>query len=166
MTIDNDDPMITRFYDELFNKASYHITAGKTHPPIVTMLLPTGAILATLAQGLSPDERAALFIATAACPQVCAAGLIMETWYAESTNNPAEDQQLLELVAQGRLSEYPGRKEAVVISIMTADRQAVMICPIDRATNSVHKAPLKWMSKDANESVTGRYIRTPPHAVH
>lgn len=166
MNIASDEVLISRFYDDLFTKASSHVAAGKTHPPIVAMLLLSGEVLATLALGMSPDERAALFIATAEIPQVRASGLIMETWYAESTNNSAEDQKLFELVNQGRLSEYPGRKEAIVISLMTAQRQAVMICPIDRTNNSVQKAPLQWMSDGAKATFTGRYVRSPPHAVH
>lgn len=155
-----EDPAIRRFYDALFEQASRIVRAGKEHAPIIVLLHSSGATRAMLTADLSSEERASLFLGFAKDPQVHGAALIMETWYADETDIAA-NPSLLQMVQQGKLCEYPGRKEAIVISIVTATRQAIMMCPIDRATNSVHKMPLQWLNEQSTLTYLGRYVRPP-----
>ena len=161
----SDDATIIQFYDQLFEIASSIIKRGETHAPIVLALNTSGGVRGLSLSGLHPDERASLFFAMAARPEVRAAALIIESWYVEGAPTDSAVGSALELAQQGRLYEHPARQEAIVVSIMTSNRQAVMVCPIDRATNSLQKRPFQWLC-DRPEHVVGRYIRSAPHTMH
>lgn len=154
------DAVCRRFYDDLFERASSLVAKGKVHPPIVVMLDDAGTAIAVLTSEMGADERAALFKKMAAYPQAQAAALITESWYMDATRNPAEATRFLELASEGRLHECPDKKEAIVISILTPMRQAIMVCHIDRTTHSVQKAPFKWVNEESHASYTGRYVRS------
>jgi hypothetical protein len=159
----SDDPAILRFYDHLFIVASAIIKRGEEHAPIVIVISTAGVVTAKSLMGLQPDDAATLFKSMPAERDVRAAALVMESWYVDGQLADPESRTVLELASQGRLSEHPARKEAVVISILTATRQAVMICPIDRSTNTLQKRPFQWLTEGA-ESFMGRFIRSSPTA--
>ena len=154
------DAVYKRFYDDLFRRASSLVASGRVHPPVVAVLDDTGSACAVLTHEMKIEDRASLFMKMAAYPNAQAAALITETWYIDATNNPAEAMRFLALASQGKLHEYPEKQEAIVISILTTSRQAIMVCQIDRTTNSVQKAPFKWI--DTSEALyTGAYVRPP-----
>lgn len=165
MSIETNDPKIERFYDALFEQASRIVRSGKTHAPIIVLMHSSGATRAMLTMDLSSDQRASLFMGLASDPEVIAAALIVEAWYAEGCD-AASLAAALEMAQNGELSEYAGRKEAIVISVLTPSRQAVMICPIDRTTNSLQKAPFQWINEQAANAYLGRYVRSPDNTCH
>lgn len=154
----SDDAAIKRYYDHLFEKASRIVRQEKEHPPILVVLHNSGKTLPILTSEASGDERAALFKAMATHPDVLAVALIMQAWYAEGSKNAEENRELLEFAQERKLCEHPDRKEGIVISIMTATRQAVMLCPIDWMTNTVRKAEFEWTT-ECRGLFTGRYVR-------
>lgn len=159
MNIASEDPLIQRFYDLLFDQAARLVASGATHPPVIVLLEPTGKTYASNTAELSKEQRASLLMSLAVDPRFHAAALVAESWYADARHEGADVDQFLSLAQEGRLCDYPGRREAIIISVITAARQAVMICPIDRTTNAVHKPPFEWVGTDAAGSLTGTYIR-------
>jgi hypothetical protein len=154
----SDDAEVIRFYDDVFEKASGVVKCGAEHPPILAVLHRCGMVFAVLIGQESGDERAALFKAAAAHSQVRAAALILESWYVEGGGTEQDSATLLEIANERKLHQHPARKEAIVISIMTAWRQALMVCPIDRKTNTLAKAGFEWIDQ-RRELITGRYVR-------
>ena len=159
----NEDALIHRFYDALFHHAAHFVRSGQTHPPVIVALEPTGMAWASDTSDLDKESRASLLMSLATNPKFQAAALVAETWYADARDQGANVDEFLKLASQGRLRDYKGRREAIVITVLTIARQALMICPIDRATNSVHKAAFEWIHEDSAIAVTGTYIR-PVHA--
>jgi hypothetical protein len=155
----SDDTQIVQFYDELFEVASSIVKKGEEHAPMVLILNTAGALRGLLLVGLDPDQRASLFFSMAARPDVRAAALVVESWYVEGDLTDAAHGAVLDLAIQGPLENHPERKEAIVISIMTATRQAVMLCPIDRSSNSLLKQPFHWLSEQS-QLTAGRCIRS------
>lgn len=57
-------------------------------------------------------------------------------------------------------SEDPNRSEALIVSIMTAGRQATTFSRIDRPSNKVDKAPFEWLDEQKTYAeIGGRFIR-------
>lgn len=149
----SDDSKIQQFYDDLFESAAGIVKRGETHQPIAIVLEESGSNVFMVA-GRSVEERAQWFKALAASPRVVAAALIYEGWYVAF--EPKEEDSLRLAVERG-LSEHPNRQEVLVFRLLTATRQAVMYCFIDRATDTLQKAPFEWLS--AGEAV-GRSIQS------
>lgn len=149
MNLASDDGLTQRFYDALFECASVTVKLGAEIPQMLIVLHASGKLRTLLPEAMRDDLCVSLSLEIATQPQVRAVAYVSESWVALAQNE-AQAQQAEQLMREHRLSEYPDRKEAVVINLVTAKRQAQMICMIDRASNSVSKAPLLWLDAERN----------------
>jgi hypothetical protein len=159
----NEDPVIQGFYNALCDHASDIVSHNGSYPPVIILLERTGMTYAGHTPHLNSDERASLLMELASDPRFSAVALVSESWYADNRHEGADVNQFVTLAQQGRLRDYAGRREAVVINIVTAARQAVMVCQIDRSTKTVQKAPFRWLDQASELILHGAYIR-PAHA--
>jgi hypothetical protein len=54
----------------------------------------------------------------------------------------------------------PERGEAVIVSILTAGRQALTFSPIKRPENTVEKAAFEWLDETKKlKKASGRFVR-------
>lgn len=153
-----------QFYDEL-HKASVTWYRGQPpdamHPPILVALLDNGSLvepipLAPLFEdGRGKDLAAALHRIAASKAGVRCAAMITEAWM--SGHLTREQAQVAQVTG---LSEYPGREECVMFNLLTDDRQAMMMCRLDRKSEGIIEAvPFKWTS-DATGKWDGRMVRS------
>jgi hypothetical protein len=149
MNLASDDGLPQRFYDVLFECASVSVKLGAEIPQMVIVLDASGKFRTLMPQAMPDDLCVSLSMEIAAHPQVRAVAYVSESWVALAQNE-AQAQQAEQLKREHRLDEYPDRKEAIVITLVTAKRQAQMICMIDRASHSVSKAPLLWLDAERN----------------
>ena len=149
MNLASDDGLTQRFYDALFECASVTVKLGAEIPQMLIVLHASGKLRTLLPEAMRDDLCVSLSMEIATQPQVRAVAYVSESWVALAQNE-AQAQQAEKLMREHRLAEYPDRKEAVVIILVTAKRQAQMICMIDRASNSVSKAPLLWLDGERN----------------
>ncbi|MBL8269741.1 hypothetical protein [Steroidobacter sp.] len=149
MNLASDDRVTQRFYDALFESASVSVKLGAEIPQMLVVLHASGKIRTLLPETMPDDLCVSLSMQIATHPQVRAVAYVSESWVALA-HDEAQAQQAEKLMREHRLEEYPDRKEAVVINLVTAKRQAQMICMIERPSNSVSKAPLLWLDAERN----------------
>jgi hypothetical protein len=150
-----DDSKIREHYDHLFAKATEIIALGEEHQPIFFVVNESNIVTdIELATALSPDQQAEHFKTLLARPGTAFAVLIHEAWWVDF--DPSDPAAVRKIQDAGGASQHPDRREVVVFSFLTPTRQAVMACPIDRATNTVTKRPFEWLPAGA---ALGRFIR-------
>lgn len=144
-------PSLEAFHDHLLDTAAEVIARGDAWASPTTYVLSNDGKLAVIPPMGSKDRTAQFQKAAVKTPLVRACALVFEAWV---SNHPKEvDRKSVCLP-----SEDPNRTEAVVVSIMTAGRQAMSCSPIERPANIVHKTPIRWL--DVNEGAhEGRFIR-------
>ena len=149
MNLASDDGVTQHFYDSLFESASLSVKLGIGIPQMLIVLHASGRFRTLMPEPMPDDQCISLSREIASHPQVRAVAYVSEAWVALPEND-AQAQQAEQLKREHRLEEYPDRKEAVVINLVTAKRQAQMVCMIDRASNSVSKEPLLWLDTERN----------------
>ena len=149
MNLASDDGVTQRFYDALFESACVGVKLGAEIPQMLIVLHASGKLRTLMPEAMPDDQCVSLSMEIASHPQVRAVAYVSEAWVALPEND-AQAQQAEQLKREHRLEEYPDRKEAVVINLVTAKRQAQMVCMIDRASNSVSKEPLLWLDTERN----------------
>lgn len=149
MNLASDDGVTQHFYDALVECASLSVKLGAEIPQMLIVLHASGKTRTLMPEAMPDDQCVSLSMEIASHPQVRAVAYVAESWVALA-QNAAQAQQAEHLLREHRLEEFPDRKEAVVITLVTAKRQAQMICMIDRASHSVSKEPLRWLDTALN----------------
>lgn len=141
-------------YDFLFDGASMIIGDGREHVPMLFAVSPEGALGVADLTGVQNDkDRIALIHQELAKqPFARASILVLEAW--ASQVRPKGET----VYPYARVADDPQRREIVIFNFLTAGRQAVMGCPIDRKTKTVEKVPFQWLDTSSLQ-MDGRFIR-------
>ena len=138
------------FHDHILAKAIEIVAAGGEVAAPMVFVLSRGGMLAIIPGGaFSKQSVATLQRDLAREPMVRACAVIFEAWvstYASKPENPVMPV------------DDPGRTEALVVSILTAGRQAMTMSPIERPSNTVQKAPFAWLD-ESDGKFEGRFVR-------
>lgn len=117
-------------------------------------LLPVGMLQTEEAGDAGKNRVAALMHQMVLQPEVRLVGYMAEAWMSKA--EPGADTSRI------RPSEDPARTECVIITLLSADCQAMQICPIVRREDSVEltEEPLQF-DRENGLSLRGRFMREP-----
>jgi hypothetical protein len=145
---------IESFHESLLDIHCKGIERGKEQTePAFYVLTTSGEIAIISGSSFADMGDAALFQQHLVKePLVRACAIVSEAWVAARTKEQNETMKDV------RPKDDPNRTEAVVVSILTAGRQALTISPIRRPANIVERAPFQWLD-EAKYKSGGRMVR-------
>ena len=139
------------FHDHLLEVASSIIAAGDECIPLV-FVLSMGGKLAILPPLPSKDAAARYQQAVVQHPMVRACAVVFEAWMSQ------QSQEQRKANPDAMPVDDPKRSEAIVVSIMTAGRQAMTFSEIKRPSNTVERAAFEWIDETGGK-FEGRFVR-------
>jgi hypothetical protein len=145
-------PDLAGFHDHILDTAVSIVESGKEQAAPVIFILSNDGKLAIIPAGPFPKEVIAAFQkAVVGEPMVRACAMVFEAWV---SSHPKEVDRKSVCMP----SEDPNRGEAIIVSIMTAGRQAMTISHIQRPANTVQRAAFEWLDESGGE-FSGRFVR-------
>jgi hypothetical protein len=139
------------FHDHLLEVASGIVAAGDECLPLI-FVLTVGGKLAILPPLPSKDAAALYQQTVVQHPMVRACAIVFEAWMSHQTIEQRKANP------DAMPVDDPKRSEAIVVSIMTAHRQAMTCSEIKRPSNKVERAPFEWIDETGG-SFGGRFVR-------
>jgi hypothetical protein len=138
------------FHDHILGTASGIVAVGKDVAAPVMFVLSQGGKLAIIPGAFLSKQGVANFQqAVVRDPMVRACALVFEAWVSAYETKP--DNPVMP-------ADDPNRTEAIVVSILTAGRQAMTFSPIKRPANTVERAQFKWLD-EVDGKFDGRFVR-------
>lgn len=161
----------------LLDFAKHHLTASNDIPPIVAMMgpvpeeelgpegpsmrigiMPVGMFQTEALGSRGKDFVAFLLQQMATQPDVLVAGYISEAWMSQGTAG-ADGAPEAPVVPP---SQDPNRTECVILTLMSADCQAMQICPIVRKDDGVDVTVKELQFQGEGDlKFSGRFLREP-----
>lgn len=139
------------FHDRLLDIAAQIVASGKECAPL-TFILSNGGKLAIVPPPASKTALANFQKMVVREPMVRACAIVFEAWVSAKAYDERKTNSDFMPV------DDPERSEAIVVSIMTAGRQAMSTSAIERPSNVVKKAPFEWLDEARGEHL-GRFVR-------
>jgi hypothetical protein len=148
-------PDLETFHNHLLDIASEKIAAGEElGAPTIFILSPDGKLAIMPAGALSKQGVANLQKMAVRDPLVRACALVFEAWTSHRTDEARKSNP------DAMPVDDPNRGEAVIVSILTAGRQAMTFSPIRRPANTVEKARFEWLDESKTfKKASGRFVR-------
>lgn len=146
---------IEDFYNFLFNGAQAIISEGVEHDTMIFILTREDEVAISPIKRMTKDMVSATMHYLSQMVDVRAVALVTEAYMIPATSLA----RLIEIndVKGGDLSREPDRQEAVLFNIITAGRQAIMPCKIDREKKTLEKAKFEFV--DEKNIAFGRFAR-------
>lgn len=142
------------FHDHLLGTAARIVGTGQELVSPMIFTLSKEGKLAIMPPAGSKEAIARYQKAIVQDPMVRACAIVFEAWVSSYTKDDPRARP--ENRVEPRLD--PAHTEGIVVSIMTAGRQALTISPIKRPENTVERAPFRWLDEGDGRH-EGRFVR-------
>lgn len=120
-------------------------------PQLIEQLVSAIRLQTEEAGGVGKDFIAHMLQTLAQAPEVQVVGYLSEAWMSQATKGAN--------VTNLRPSEDPNRTECVIITLMSADCQALQICPIGRNEDTVNVTVTEMQFDRPENPLQGRFVR-------
>lgn len=160
---------LNEVYDAIFGVAQNIIKSGEECEAVLFVVTEDGGVLPVdVSDAPSKDAIAIIQQSMVQSQYVYCVILLIEAYMAKVLKDDVEGlEKAQEAASKGKLKNFDGREEVVLLSFLTKTDQALAVCKIKREEGKSHleKGEINW-SSESGRVMSGRFVREQSHTFH